>query len=439
MRSLVWLSIVALAVAPALADAAGSEQLVVPAVQVSGVPETASPVLTELILEALLSRHGLHALGPSDLKDLLTIEQQRQLVGCDASQCMTGLAGALGASRLVTGMAGKLGDTFVLSVRVVDATSAQVLGRASRKFARLEDAPDVVGPLVDELLGRAPRAAIEAPKLLAARKEAEVKQKAASVEAFCSAVLDRHQSAVLAAESAPRLVTERRRVLEDLLWTPFVTELESKLACWRARDADVEARLLSARLGARSNDEAERTAIALAEWSEARENARLLVEAYRTGLEKEKLGTGARPVELPFALRPAHAPARDSSAELAKLVSAWDAATPVITAALAAVERGDKAAFVERFTLKGPAKRESPRDLYVDTLSRAERATLDVAPWFVLDRAELLRRARVLAEKGRVVAAVRARDVKAGTVTLFDVELVKEGSTWKLDDWPTRK
>jgi hypothetical protein len=120
------------------AAAEPSTQLVVPTVQLSGIDAAAAPVITELVLEALLVRHGLPALGPADLKDILTVEQQKQLIGCDEGKCMTELAGALGSGRVVSGMVGRLGDTVVLTLKLIDATSAQVVARASRSVARVE-------------------------------------------------------------------------------------------------------------------------------------------------------------------------------------------------------------------------------------------------------------------------------------------------------------
>ena len=78
-----------------LLASADSEKIVVPAVAVTGVDPQIGTIVTELVLDALLNRHGVHALGPSDFKDMLDREQQKQLIGCDESSCMAEIAGAI--------------------------------------------------------------------------------------------------------------------------------------------------------------------------------------------------------------------------------------------------------------------------------------------------------------------------------------------------------
>jgi hypothetical protein len=73
-----WIGLALASQAPA-----GTKELkvVVPGIHAyAGVPEGASDVLTDLLLEALLTRHGIRALGPSDTRSMLTAEQQNQLV-----------------------------------------------------------------------------------------------------------------------------------------------------------------------------------------------------------------------------------------------------------------------------------------------------------------------------------------------------------------------
>ena len=81
------------------APASGADQdlkVVVPGIYAyPGIPEGTSQVLTDLLLEALLSRHGIRALGPSDVRAVLTAEQQKSLLACSDESCMAELAGAL--------------------------------------------------------------------------------------------------------------------------------------------------------------------------------------------------------------------------------------------------------------------------------------------------------------------------------------------------------
>lgn len=407
-------------VGPAAAEPSG--QLVVPTVQLSGIDAAAAPVITELVLEALLVRHGLPALGPADLKDLLTVEQQKQLIGCDEGKCMAELAGALGSGRVVSGMVGKLGDTVVLTLKLIDATSAQVVARASRSVARVEAVRDVVGPVVDELLGQKPRAETAVPRLVERRKAEEKARGARDVASFCGGLVEGYLGE-LAGEAGPaRLLEARRGLLDDLWFTPYFAELDQKLACLRARGPERARQSTRRRLAASSADQAARAQLADREWAELLEALGVLVEAYKLGAEKERLGTGARADTLPLVLRVARAPARAATHEAE---ARYVRASAALTTALAAVSRGDKAAFVATFDRQ--PRRDDPRDVYVELLRQGERARLDVCPAWVLEDLALR-----TAAPDTVRLCLRRIPDDGSEVTLTDLEAVGGSAGYKL-------
>ncbi len=418
------MSALALLAILAAAPPSSPGQLVVPTVQVSGVEAAAAPVVTELVLEALLTRHGLPALGPADLKDLLSIEQQRQLIGCDEGKCMAEIAGALGGGRVVSGLIGKLGDTFVLTLKLIDTDGAQVIARASRSVARLDKVGEIVGPAVDELLGAKPRAATAVPQLVERRKAEEKTRAASDVPVFCGALLERYLAEVLGDAGPTRLLEARQALLEDLWFTPFFAELDKKLECARAREPEVLRRSDRRRLGAVSGDEADRAALGAREWAELVGALPVLVEAYKLGAEKERLGTGARPVALPFVLRVARPPARATAGSAPER---YAAASQAVADALAALGRGDKAGFVAVFE-KRPG-RPDPRDVYVEWLGAADRARLDPCPAWVIEPGDLAARA---ARADEVRACLRRIDRASGEVTLQDLEATAAGGKYKL-------
>jgi hypothetical protein len=421
--------------AVARTSAADSGQLVVPTLQTSGIDAAVAPVLTELVLEALLTRHGLHALGPADMKDLLNTEQQRQLAGCDQSRCMAELAGALGAAKIVSGVVGRLGDAYVVSLKLVDSENAQVLSRASRRFQKIEEASEVIGPLTDELLRSPPETRVDAPKLISKRKEAEKKRAPVSVDSFCHASLDRYVSALLGGEAEAKLLVERRAVLEDLLLTPFLAELEAKIACWTSRDQETRAKLKDRALASKSEDLFLAADRALGDWTEGTRSLSLLLEAYKLGLDKEQHGTGARPVELPFSVRAPPAAQTAEGDSIARMKSAYDGATATLFELFAAADRGDKARFVAAFDEPGPKGRPAPRDLYVEALAAMERAQVDVCPWYILGAEEQKARAADLERSGRLFGCIRKVAKKGGAVTLDRVELARRDGRLKIVDW----
>lgn len=94
---------------------------------------------------------------PADVAAVLGLERQRQLLGCGESSCVAELAGALGARALVTGELAEVGDVLQLSVRVLDAASAQPLFQALERHqdvSSLLAAVDRLAVAAAETVGR---------------------------------------------------------------------------------------------------------------------------------------------------------------------------------------------------------------------------------------------------------------------------------------------
>jgi hypothetical protein len=94
--------------------------------------------LTDLLTEQLLVRLSQsgrfsHITSPKDLEAALGLEQQRQLLDCDNTSCLSDIAASLGVTYIVMGTAGRLGDTYVLSLRMLLASAGTVVSSASRQ------------------------------------------------------------------------------------------------------------------------------------------------------------------------------------------------------------------------------------------------------------------------------------------------------------------
>jgi hypothetical protein len=126
-------------------------------------PQAASAATGAVAAE--IERLGVFAvLSADNLRNLLSLERQKQLLGCsdDRSQCMTELAGAIGVRYLVTGklsrLPGKAGEAaaFTLELNLLDADHARrlasvVVPAASEREVVLE-APSSTGKLLASLL-----------------------------------------------------------------------------------------------------------------------------------------------------------------------------------------------------------------------------------------------------------------------------------------------
>jgi TolB-like protein len=114
------------------------------------------PARGELYAEHLATRlleQGLVVTTPRDIANVLGLERQRQLLGCDEGNCVAELAGALGVKELVSGQVAQVGQGFRLVIKVLRADTASVRFARSalvdnevELFARLDEwAPLIAG------------------------------------------------------------------------------------------------------------------------------------------------------------------------------------------------------------------------------------------------------------------------------------------------------
>lgn len=105
-----------------------------------GVDETIAGALAQSITAQVASRGLFDVLGASEVQTLLSVERQKQLLGCneDATECFTELAGALGARFVLSGTLAKLGDSYQLTLQMLDSQKGQSVGRAIRIAPSLE-------------------------------------------------------------------------------------------------------------------------------------------------------------------------------------------------------------------------------------------------------------------------------------------------------------
>lgn len=371
---------------------------------------------------------------------MLTVEQQRQLVGCSENSCMSELAGALGAEHLVSGLIGKLGSTFVLTLKLIDTRTARAAARASRRFQRLDDAAEAVGPLVDELFGKQPQKRPAPPVFRSDRTETPPETPKApkvppmTVQSFCDRAESRYVKGLTGNTSVATLTQTRRALLEDLLRTAFVRELERKRTCLESHADALVASLENRQRvskSARAAQDAERRQI---EWARLRRELELVIEAYRIGLEKEKNGTGVRPTALPFKVREPNPPPRGSSESVQRFSAAYPEAQAVIQAALETVNENDKRKFVKFWTKKFAGRRMSPRDTWVEVLRDSDTYDLDPCPLFARKPKEIETDAKKHTSN-RILGCVRKISKKDGQATFEPITLQRVRKKWRIGHW----
>lgn len=420
-----------LLLAPATAHA---KQIVVPQVSTTGVDKNIATLVTELILEALLNRHGVKALGPSDLKDMLDVEQQKMLVGCDQNSCMAEIAGAMGANRVVAGMIGRLGSLYVVTLKLIDTQSAQVVSRASRRFQKVEQVPEAVGPLVDDLLSAKPRTVRTSP-ILELDKPKKKKKKAMLVREFCKAA-GRYAKMLQKEKYSSKMVDTRRSLLEDALFTKFLKQFDEKMGCLRSHGGRTSSKLYGDLRRSTTKEDADDRRRRLLEWRELDRLAELLIEAYHVGFEKEKHGAGSRPAELPFDVVAREPDVPENSESVRRFLDDYQSAQQTVKGALDAARQNKERTFRKLWTPEDPKRSRTSIGYVFKTVSGYKKNgyETDLCPIFIISASDIEKSAARY-EKTKVIEGCFRRQRK-DYVTTDRVKLKNpSGSKWLIDRW----
>jgi len=95
------------------------------------LPEELPAVIASVLADALAGLDAFDVISRQDVHQVLRMSQDRQLLGCEESDCYTEIATFLAADRLATGTVSKAGDDFVLSLVLVDLASGEIENRVS--------------------------------------------------------------------------------------------------------------------------------------------------------------------------------------------------------------------------------------------------------------------------------------------------------------------
>jgi TolB-like protein len=159
-----------LGLALALALAAGPRIAVMPICPGEAISEKAVESLTQVLAAELRQQSGASVITARDLASLLSLEKQKQMLGCTTESCMAELAGAVGADRVVAGDVAKLEKSLVVQFRLIDVHKVGVVSQSARRFKRgnLDDLLDALPAMVGELVQPAPSLTVGGGKAQAA-------------------------------------------------------------------------------------------------------------------------------------------------------------------------------------------------------------------------------------------------------------------------------
>ncbi|MBI5494198.1 MAG: hypothetical protein HY904_04170 [Deltaproteobacteria bacterium] len=146
---------------PSIAFAATSKVAVLP-LQPGGnkVDAKTAQLLTDRITAEIAKRPDLSVVGTAELQNVVSFEQQKQLLACSDNSCLAELGAALGVDYLVSGTVGDLGSLYVINLSMVDMHQAKLVGRVSDEVTSLDQfiilVPYLAGTLTKGIPGGAP-------------------------------------------------------------------------------------------------------------------------------------------------------------------------------------------------------------------------------------------------------------------------------------------
>ncbi len=112
--------------------AAEKPKLAVLDVQPVGAKTEEAVALGEAMAQELSRRGFFDVISSSEIRTLLGVERQKQLLGCGDSSCTAELSGALGARFVLQSTLTRLGDSLQLSLQMLDTAKSQTQARSVR-------------------------------------------------------------------------------------------------------------------------------------------------------------------------------------------------------------------------------------------------------------------------------------------------------------------
>ena len=112
--------------------AAGNAKIAVLSFSASGVDPTVAASVTESVTAEIAVRGYFDPMSASEIQTLLGVERQKALLGCGEENCMTELAGALGAPYVMSGSLVKLEGVFQINLQVIDSRKSRTTGRSTK-------------------------------------------------------------------------------------------------------------------------------------------------------------------------------------------------------------------------------------------------------------------------------------------------------------------
>lgn len=106
----------------------------------------------DLLATHLSAHEDFDVITSQDLRQMATLEADKQKAGCEDESCIAEMAGAMGARYVVYGNVGVLGKKNMLTLNLFDSVDAKPMGRKQVSVVELDELVEKVPRAVAELL-----------------------------------------------------------------------------------------------------------------------------------------------------------------------------------------------------------------------------------------------------------------------------------------------
>ena len=129
----------------------GPTPILVLDLKASGIEEDQLAVVNDILGQSVSRHAALKVISTEDIRRMVDVDTERQIVGCDDASCMSQLAGAFGARYLLYGSVAKLGGLYVVQLTLFDSDKADGLGRVRTETRDLSELTSAMDAAVDDV------------------------------------------------------------------------------------------------------------------------------------------------------------------------------------------------------------------------------------------------------------------------------------------------
>lgn len=125
-----------------------------------GLNDKIAATVTEQVVAEVRRTTQAQVVTQDDIKSTLSLEEQKQMVGCSNESCMAEVGGALGVDHMITGSIGKVGESWIVVLKLMNVKKVATEAQADRRLRKgsLDDVLDAIPAMVKELFAKVPNA-----------------------------------------------------------------------------------------------------------------------------------------------------------------------------------------------------------------------------------------------------------------------------------------